>query len=127
MENSEQNTEKQNKFKPFSFKGRIGKKTYRKVVYICTIAIALMLILMWIGSMLDNDIYINDPVSIIIVVVVFAVAVIAAWISWASAAKRFHDLGHSGRRIFFLPFGWFSLFSKDGEPGDNEYGPNPKE
>jgi len=40
--------------------------------------------------------------------------------------RRMHDVGKSGFYIFIPFYGLFLLF-KDGEKGDNKYGPNPKE
>ena len=47
--------------------------------------------------------------------------------------RRLHDIGKSGANWFwvFLPVvGWIMLivwFCKDSQPGENQYGPNPKE
>ena len=50
----------------------------------------------------------------------------------SAGVRRLHDIGKSGWWILlhFVPFiGWIILlvwFIKDSEPGDNQYGPNPK-
>ena len=51
----------------------------------------------------------------------------------AVAWRRLHDIGKKGSWYFivFIPIvGWIwliVLLCKDSQPGDNEYGPNPKE
>lgn len=52
--------------------------------------------------------------------------------SLAVGARRLHDIGKSGwwLLINFIPIiGWIWIlvyFCRDSQPGDNEYGPNPK-
>lgn len=48
------------------------------------------------------------------------------WFGWAQGAKRCHDVGNSGwwQLIPFYPL-W--LLFEDGQPGQNQYGDNPKE
>lgn len=51
----------------------------------------------------------------------------------AVAVRRLHDVGKSGAMILvgFIPFAgaiWLLiLFLRDSNPGENQYGPNPKE
>ncbi len=51
----------------------------------------------------------------------------------AVAVRRLHDVGKSGAMILvgFIPFAgaiWLLiLFMRDSNPGENQYGPNPKE
>ncbi|MBD3288167.1 DUF805 domain-containing protein, partial [candidate division KSB1 bacterium] len=53
--------------------------------------------------------------------------------SWAVAVRRLHDVGKSGWMIFIslipiIGIIWlFVLLVTDSEPGENQYGPNPKE
>ena len=51
----------------------------------------------------------------------------------AVAARRLHDTGRSGwwlLLIFVIVIGWIVLlvfYVTEGQPGDNQYGPSPKE
>ena len=63
----------------------------------------------------------------------YFIYVLAALVpGWAVGARRLHDTGKSGWwwLIVFVPFiGAIVLlvfFATDGQPGDNQYGPNPK-
>lgn len=47
------------------------------------------------------------------------------WFMISQGAKRCHDLGNNGFYQFIPFYGLFMLF-KDGIPGSNVYGPNPK-
>lgn len=64
-----------------------------------------------------------------ILVLVYALALIIPGIS--VSVRRLHDTGHSGWwfLIGLTGIGWFVLlywYLKDGDPGSNAYGPNPK-
>jgi uncharacterized membrane protein YhaH (DUF805 family) len=61
-----------------------------------------------------------DSIIALLYLVSLPVAVIAA-------VRRSHDLGHSGwfALITLIPFvGWYLVF-KQGQPGENKYGPPP--
>ncbi|MCF0138062.1 MAG: DUF805 domain-containing protein [Oscillospiraceae bacterium] len=61
----------------------------------------------------------------------FALAVLVP--NLAVTWRRLHDIGKSGANFFFclIPLvGWILLLvwlCKDSQPGENQYGPNPKE
>jgi len=63
--------------------------------------------------------------------ILYALAVMIP--GWAVIFRRLHDVGKSGWMwlLVFLPIiGWIWLFVLsvlDSEPGDNKYGPNPKQ
>jgi len=48
------------------------------------------------------------------------------WFIWAQGSKRCHDRGNSGWYQLIPFYGLWMAFA-DGEPGENEYGTNPKE
>ena len=48
------------------------------------------------------------------------------WFIWAQGSKRCHDLGNSGWYQLIPFYGLWMAFA-EGEPGENEYGDNPKE
>ena len=50
---------------------------------------------------------------------------VSSWIFIMAGAKRCHDRGNSGFFQFIPFYGLWMLFG-DGEPGTNQYGPNPK-
>lgn len=47
------------------------------------------------------------------------------WFVLAQSIKRCQDLGKSGWWLF-IPFYFLWLLFKEGEPGENQYGENPK-
>ena len=92
----------------FSFEGRIRRRDYWLITFGAGMA-----------SGLAAAIAEAAPVLYLLVLIPLC------WIKLATGAKRCHDLGHSGwwQIIPFYPV-WMAF--QDGEPGTNEYGPNPK-
>ncbi len=50
----------------------------------------------------------------------------ALWFVWAQSIKRCQDTGKSGWWLL-IPFYVLWLLFKEGDPGENQYGENPKE
>ena len=67
---------------------------------------------------------------IAIISVIYSLAVLVP--SLAVVWRRLHDLGKSGAYFFFIfiplagPFILLYWLCQDSQPGENEYGPNPK-
>lgn len=92
----------------FSFEGRIRRRDY----WLISFGVGM-------ASGLAAAIAESAPVLYLLVLIPLC------WINVATGAKRCHDLGHNGwwQLIPFYPV-WMAF--QDGEPGSNEYGPNPK-
>lgn len=114
---SEQKTEdveawrKRDSFRPFSFKGRIGR---------------LQLILSYVvGFVAWFAIYaLSEPAleyNSNIFLLFLACTAVFFWFLYAQCAKRCHDLGKSGAWMF-VPFWNILLFFAEGEKGENQYG-----
>lgn len=97
---------------PFSFEGRIRRLEYG-LSYLSVYPYAFLagLVLGIIG--IDSD------------VMIYICMIPAYWFVWAQGAKRCHDLGNSGW-YQLIPFYFIWLLFREGDAGDNEYGPNPK-
>ena len=97
---------------PFSFEGRIRRTEYgiTMIIYIALYILQMSII----GSGSAGGALIGLLIVIPLV-----------WFVWAQGAKRCHDLDKSGWWQL-IPFYFFVLLFQDGEPGMNEYGPNPK-
>ena len=115
---SEQKTEdveawrKRDSFRPFSFKGRIGR-----VQLILSYVVGFVA---WFASFLLFDIEHSDGNGGVILLFLACTAVFF-WFLYAQCAKRCHDLGKSGAWMF-VPFWNILLFFAEGEKGENQYG-----
>lgn len=99
---------------PFSFEGRIRRLEFGLSHIIGTVGLMIF------GGILGAIAGRNGGGIIVIVYIPFF------WFIWAQGAKRCHDLGNSGWWQLIPLYGLWLLFA-NGEPGDNQYGPNPKE
>ncbi len=116
--NSEPKTEdveawrKRDSFRPFSFKGRIGR-----LQLILSYVVGFVV---WFASFLLFDIEHSDGNGGVILLFL-ACTVAFFWFLYAQCAKRCHDLGKSGAWMF-VPFWNILLFFAEGEKKDNQYG-----
>ncbi|MDG3581656.1 DUF805 domain-containing protein [Galbibacter pacificus] len=104
---------------PFSFHGRIRRTEYGLSVIIAVFGYFLSI---FITSLLVTLIK-TDATGISLLFWVFYIPV--AWFNIAQNTKRCHDLGNSGWYQLIPLYGFWLLFA-EGNPGGNEYGPNPK-
>ena len=116
--NSEPKTEdveawrKRDSFRPFSFKGRIGR-----VQLILSYVVGFVA---WFEIFFLFDIEHSDGNGGVILLFLACTAVFF-WFLYAQCAKRCHDLGKSGAWMF-VPFWNILLFFAEGEKKDNQYG-----
>ena len=103
---------KRDSFRPFSFKGRIGR--------VQLILSYVMGFVAWFAFFLLFDIEHSDGNGGVILLFL-ACTVAFFWFLYAQCAKRCHDLGKSGAWMF-VPFWNILLFFAEGEKGDNQYG-----
>ncbi len=103
---------KRDSFRPFSFKGRIGR-----VQLILSYVVGFVV---WFASFLLFDIEHSDGNGGVILLSLACTAVFF-WFLYAQCAKRCHDLGKSGAWMF-VPFWNVLLFFAEGEKQDNLYG-----
>ena len=103
---------KRDSFRPFSFKGRIGR--------VQLILSYVMGFVAWFASFLLFDIEHSDGNGGVILLFL-ACTVAFFWFLYAQCAKRCHDLGKSGVWMF-VPFWNVLLFFAEGEKGENQYG-----
>lgn len=103
---------KRDSFRPFSFKGRIGR--------VQLILSYVMGFVAWFASFLLFDIEHSDGNGGVILLFL-ACTVAFFWFLYAQCAKRCHDLGKSGAWMF-VPFWNILLFFAEGEKKDNQYG-----
>ena len=108
----------------FNFEGRARRKEYWMFVLCNFIVVAVL-------GAIDGAIGVKIANSIGILTLIYDLAVLLP--SLGVCVRRLHDVGKSGWFILIslIPIVgaiWLIvLFCKDGTPGVNEYGPNPKE
>ena len=93
---------------PFSFEGRI-----RRTEYWLSQLIQLPLLFLWALAM-----DLNEVLGLLCLVP-------CIWFGLACCTKRCHGRGNSGFFMIIPLYGFWMAFA-DSEPGDNQYGPNPK-
>lgn len=100
---------------PFSFKGRIRRTEYG-ISYLIYMVFAV-----------PFNIYLrtNDEPSGMISLLFLILLIPFLWFLFAQGAKRSHDRGNSGWYQLIPFYGLWLLFA-DSEPGENQYGSNPK-
>jgi uncharacterized membrane protein YhaH (DUF805 family) len=103
---------------PFSFNGRIRSLEYG-LSHLVVIVIVVIMVLILEAT---DSIKMEGNGGIILLLIYVPMM----WFSFAQGAKRCHDRGNNGWWQI-IPFYWMWMLFVDGEIGDNEYGPNPKE
>ena len=102
------------------FDGRAQRKEYWMFFLFSMIfAFAIGLVLGVIELTLEIGTALSDPASIIYNLVMLVP-------SFAVGVRRMHDIGRSGWWILF-PLVNLVFLCLDSEPGENKYGPNPKD
>jgi uncharacterized membrane protein YhaH (DUF805 family) len=94
---------------PFSFNGRI-RRTEFGLSYLIYMVVLFVVIAM------GGD---EAPMAVVVVYIPLV------WFLLAQGAKRCHDRGNSGWWLI-IPFYVFWMLFADGQPGENQYGPDPK-
>lgn len=102
---------KRDSFRPFSFKGRIGR--------VQLILSYVMGFVAWfaIFALSEPALEYNSNIFLLFL----ACTAVFFWFLYAQCAKRCHDLGKSGAWMF-VPFWNILLFFAEGEKGENQYG-----
>ena len=100
---------KRDSFRPFSFKGRIGR-----VQLILSYVVGFVV---WFASFFLYYLEYNSNIFLLFL----ACTAVFFWFLYAQCAKRCQDLGKSGAWMF-VPFWNVLLFFAEGEEQDNQYG-----
>ncbi|WP_274369277.1 DUF805 domain-containing protein [Morganella morganii] len=113
----------------FNFKGRARRKEY----WMFTLINNAIIVSLYLATLYFSDRYSRDFNTISLVLTVFFVIyIIVTFIpSLSVTVRRLHDTGRSGWWLLALliPFGGIIIFvfsCLDSHPGDNRFGPNPK-
>ncbi len=102
------------------FSGRARRKEYWMFcLFNVIVSFGLGLVLGFTGSLLGTGAQLGGVGGM-----VYSLAMIIP--SIAVAIRRMHDTGHSGWWIL-VPLANIVFLFLDSQPGENEYGPNPKE
>jgi uncharacterized membrane protein YhaH (DUF805 family) len=118
------------KHKYADFNGRARRKEFWMFSLFYFIILFATLMLAVIGGA------ISETLGALLIILPVLVALGLVVPSLAISVRRLHDTGHSGWFILLniIPIinwvGWIVLlvfYCTDSEPGDNQYGPNPKE
>jgi uncharacterized membrane protein YhaH (DUF805 family) len=105
------------------FDGRSRRKEYWMfTLFNCLVCIALMIPYMA---------FARTGIGTFCLILLFAYELASTVPTWSCSVRRLHDIGKSGwwLLIYLIPLVGLILivfFALDGEPGNNEYGPNPK-
>lgn len=102
---------KRDSFRPFSFKGRIGR-----VQLILSYVVGFVA---WFASYALSEPNLGFNSNVLLAFLAFTAIIF--WFLCAQRAKRCHDLGKSGAWMF-VPFWNVLLFFAEGEKQDNQYG-----
>jgi len=99
---------------PFSFNGRIRRQEYWISLIIFIIYLILISVCLDIADTKGNS-----------QILPLAFAIPGFWFFIAQRTKRCHDRSVNGGWQLIPFYGWILLLG-DSDPGENEYGPNPK-
>lgn len=105
---------------PFSFEGRIRRTEYGLSFIIFVV---VRVIINFIAVAMVSNSYSSDISGVVGLSFLFSIPLL--WFLWAQGAKRCHDVGNSGWWQL-IPFYALWLLFQDGQPGQNQYGDNPK-
>ncbi|MFA6971487.1 MAG: DUF805 domain-containing protein [Gallionella sp.] len=101
------------------FSGRAHRKEYWMFfLFNIIIAISIGLVTGFLGAILDIGTALSEPASTLYSLAIFVPGL-------AVGVRRMHDLGRNGWWIIF-PVVNLVFLCMDSQPGENEYGPNPK-
>jgi uncharacterized membrane protein YhaH (DUF805 family) len=117
----------------FSFYGRIGRGKYflGLVLNIVWVMVAYTIVLFALGAQQQLAGQSPEQMNPMVLLAFAPISLVSGWISFALAAKRFHDMGVTGwlTLLLFVPLANFVvvlvLLFKGGEQHDNQYGPVP--
>lgn len=104
---------RRNSFRPFSFRGRIGRGQF--------IVTFLAQYGFWLAILIVKELFLPDGMDHVYRRLLVVAAYLSLYVCMAQAVKRCHDIGRSGR-FLIVPFHVFVLLMKKGMQGDNEFG-----